>query len=100
MDQIRCAVNRAVQYPYAKTSAQTVAALGTFYLAMVKYPAVFKRAQDEIDKVVGSERLPTFSDRGDLPYIDAILKETLRWENVVSISTYNCIYLVASKSLI
>lgn len=67
---------------------------------MVKYPAVFKRAQDEMDYVVGLERLPTYSDCSDLPYISAILKETLRWENVVSVSTYNCIYLAASKPLI
>lgn len=66
---------------------------------MVENPSVFKRAQDEVDDDIGLERLPTFLDRSDLPYINAILKETLRWENVVDVSTYNCIYLVASKSL-
>lgn len=50
---------------------------------MALYPDVFKRAQEEIDRVVGHERLPSFSDRENLPYIGAILKETLRWENVL-----------------
>lgn len=49
---------------------------------MTLYPAVFKRAQEEIDRVVGDDRLPSFTDRNKLPYINAIVKETLRWENV------------------
>jgi len=43
------------------------------------YPEVQKKAQEEIDRVVGHIRLPTFEDRVDLPYIDCIIKETLRW---------------------
>ena len=50
---------------------------------MTLNPDVLRRAQEEIDRVVGSERLPSFSDREDLPFINAVLKETLRWENVV-----------------
>ena len=50
---------------------------------MTLNPDVLRRAQEEVDRVVGSERLPSFSDREDLPFINAILKETLRWENVV-----------------
>ncbi|KAG2134906.1 cytochrome P450 [Suillus bovinus] len=44
---------------------------------------VQKRAQAEIDSVVGRERLPTFEDKASLPYIEAIVRETLRWEPVV-----------------
>jgi cytochrome P450 len=54
-----------------------------FLLAMVKYPDVQKRAQAEIDLVIGPDRLPTFEDRASLPYIDAMLRETLRWHPVV-----------------
>lgn len=43
------------------------------------YPDVMKRAQAEINDVVGRERLPTFTDREKLPYIGAIVKEVLRW---------------------
>ena len=54
-----------------------------FLLAMVLYPDVQKCAQAEIDSVIGRDRLPTFEDRESLPYIDAVLRETLRWEPVV-----------------
>lgn len=50
---------------------------------MACYPAVFKRAQEEIDRVVGPDRLPSFKDRENLPYINALCKEIFRWENVV-----------------
>lgn len=48
-------------------------------LAMVMYPEMQKRAQAEIDAVVGQERLPLFSDRDDLPYVDAMLREIIRF---------------------
>jgi len=38
-----------------------------------------KKAQEELDRVVGSERLPQLSDEEDLPYISALIKELLRW---------------------
>jgi cytochrome P450 len=50
---------------------------------MVLYPDVQKRAQAEIDLVIGRNRLPTFEDRASLPYIEAVLRETLRWEPVI-----------------
>ena len=50
----------------------------TFFLAMVLYPEVQSRAQEEIDRVVGPDRLPEFKDREDLPYVDAVYKECLR----------------------
>jgi len=57
--------------------------LNVFFLAMTLHPAVQKKAQEEIDRVVGSQRLPTFGDRPALPYIDAIFREVLRWRPVV-----------------
>ena len=68
---------------------KTVSAIATFYLAMTCYPEVLKRAQEEIDRVVGTDRLPSFSGRSKLPYVEALMKETLRWENVVPVSMYN-----------
>ena len=50
-----------------------------FFLVMALYPHVMKKAQEELDRVVGNERLPELSDRGNLPYISALLKELLRW---------------------
>ncbi|KAJ7148780.1 cytochrome P450 [Mycena crocata] len=57
-----------------------------FLLAMVLHPEVVAKAQKEIDSVVGPDRLPTFSDRTALPFIDAILSETYRWGVVLPLS--------------
>ncbi|KAJ6627486.1 cytochrome P450 [Mycena sp. CBHHK59/15] len=62
---------------------QTVSAVYAFFLAIALHPAVQARAQAEIDAVVGRDRLPTFADRDDLPYVDALVKEVLRWNAVV-----------------
>ncbi|KAJ3499358.1 hypothetical protein NLG97_g389 [Lecanicillium saksenae] len=61
----------------------TVSALKSFIAAMVKFPDVQKKAQNEIDRVVGTSRLPEFSDRASLPYIEALVQETHRWYTVV-----------------
>ncbi len=49
---------------------------------MALYPDVQKKAQAELDKVVGSRRLPDFTDRQSLPYINALVKELTRWHIV------------------
>ena len=49
---------------------------------MALYPEVQKKAQAEIDAVVGPSRLPDFHDRPSLPYINAVLKESSRWNLV------------------
>ncbi|KAI0813661.1 putative cytochrome P450 oxidoreductase OrdA-like protein [Xylaria sp. FL0064] len=67
---------------YTAGADTTVSAIATFYLAMTIYPEVQRRGQEEIDRVVGKDRLPTLDDRDDLPYVDAIVKETLRWHPV------------------
>ncbi|KAF9895198.1 hypothetical protein FE257_000100 [Aspergillus nanangensis] len=67
---------------YAAGSDSTVAILTSFILAMIIFPDVQHKAQQEIDRIVGSGRLPGFDDRQDLPYIDAIVKESWRWNPV------------------
>lgn len=52
---------------------------------MLINPEVQCKAQSEIDKVVGSSRLPTFNDRDDLVYLDAVLKEVHRWNPVANL---------------
>ncbi len=64
---------------WTAASETTVAAALTFVLAMLKYPDVQKKAQREIDSVVGLNRLPAFSDKSCLPYLAAVLKEVLRF---------------------
>jgi len=46
---------------------------------MVLFPEVQKKAQNELDMVLGDNRLPEFEDRPALPYTVAIYKETMRW---------------------
>ncbi|KAF7366793.1 Cytochrome P450 [Mycena sanguinolenta] len=76
---IKCAT--AVMYA---TGADTIlASTLTFILAMLHAPQVQKIAQEELDRVVGTDRLPTYANREELPYINAIVKESLRWELVI-----------------
>jgi len=49
---------------------------------MVLYPDVMRKAQYEIDIVVGSGRLPMFADSPNLSYVRAIVMEVLRWRTV------------------
>ncbi|KAF5228903.1 hypothetical protein FAUST_10751 [Fusarium austroamericanum] len=60
----------------------TGATLLSFFAAMVIYPDVQKRAQEEIDRVVGHSRLPSFADKANLPYINSIAQEALRWHTL------------------
>ena len=50
---------------------------------MVLHPEIQKKAQAELDSVVGNDRFPVMTDRNELPYMDAIIKETIRWSAVV-----------------
>ncbi|KAI9465858.1 cytochrome P450 [Lactarius psammicola] len=51
------------------------------FLALLKHPECLKRAQAELDSVLGAgpARFPAFEDRHRLPYLDALFSETLRW---------------------
>lgn len=57
-----------------------------FIQAMVIFPEVAKKAQEEIDRVCG-DRLPDLNDLPDLPYIRACMKESLRWMPGVPLGT-------------
>jgi cytochrome P450 len=73
---------------YAGGGDATVSFLHTFFLAMQLYPEVQRRAQEEIDRVIGNDRLPTLADRPNLPYIEVVIKEVLRWNPVAPLGTY------------
>ncbi|KAF7358919.1 Cytochrome P450 [Mycena sanguinolenta] len=60
-------------------SDTTAAQLEAFFLAMSIYPDVQMAAQEELERVVGRDRLPDLSDRAQLPYINALCKEVFRW---------------------
>ncbi|KAL5636445.1 hypothetical protein ACGC1H_000418 [Rhizoctonia solani] len=63
----------------------TASAVGTFFALMARHPEVQAKAQAEINQVIGEDRLPTYSDRDSLPYIEAVYKEVLRWHPIVPI---------------
>ncbi|KXN89168.1 O-methylsterigmatocystin oxidoreductase [Leucoagaricus sp. SymC.cos] len=66
-------------------SDTTVSTVQTFFMAMVIYPDIQKKAQAELDQVSGG-RLPEFSDRPNLPYINALVKESLRWQPIAPLA--------------
>lgn len=45
---------------------------------MLAHPEVLQKVRAEVDRVVGSDRMPTFEDEPNLPYLVACIKETLR----------------------
>ena len=49
----------------------------TVVLAAVMFPEVQRKAQDELDRIVGRDRFPEFADQPSLPYITAMCKEVL-----------------------
>ncbi|KAF8607171.1 cytochrome P450 [Ceratobasidium sp. AG-I] len=65
---------------YSGGTDTTVAAITTFFLAMIYNPGAQAEAQAEIERVIGADRLPTYSDRASLPYVNALYKEVLRWQ--------------------
>ncbi|KAJ7697080.1 cytochrome P450 [Mycena metata] len=67
---------------YGAGADTTAGALSWFFLAMVLYPEVQSKIQEELDTVVGRSRLPTFADRDHLPYLQATVREVGRWHPV------------------
>ncbi|XP_063803849.1 cytochrome P450 1B1-like [Pseudophryne corroboree] len=58
-------------------------ALTWIILLLIKYPHVQQKLQEEIDRVVGQDRLPTAEDKAKLPYVLAFIYETLRFTSFV-----------------
>ncbi|KAL5498334.1 hypothetical protein ACEPAH_2476 [Sanghuangporus vaninii] len=78
---IRC-IGAVIYSAGVETSEATIA---TFFLMMARHPEIVRRAQEEIDRVVGSDRLPTYEDRPKLPYVECIVKEIFRFNPAVPI---------------
>lgn len=65
----------------------TYVSLSIILAAIAKYPGWVKCAQEELDSVCGrnAERLPSFDDRDSLPYMTAVIKESVRWRPLLRI---------------
>lgn len=87
---------------------QTVVALHVFFLAMVLFPDAQRNAQKELDEVVGPTRLPEFGDRENLPYINALCKEIMRWHPILPLGVAHRVvkddvidgYIIPASSII
>ncbi len=87
-ETVRIRTTGRVDNRLSANAFQTSSALSVLLLAMTLYPDVLKRGQDEIDAVVGIDRQPGFQDQNDLPYINAIVKEVLRWRPIAPLGAY------------
>ncbi|CAE7233806.1 unnamed protein product [Rhizoctonia solani] len=63
---------------FSGTETSTLAMMW-FVVAMALHPEIQEKAQREIDEAVGSNRLPTMEDRTQLPYVEQLLSEIVRW---------------------
>ncbi|KAI0697654.1 cytochrome P450 [Cerioporus squamosus] len=68
----------------------TYSTMQALFLAMSLNPEVLKKAHDELDVVVGPGRLPDFSDHEQLVYVNAIIREVMRWHTVLPLCVPHC----------
>ena len=61
---------------------QTASTLSVFIAAMMENPSYQEKAQEELMRVVGQDRMPEWEDMSNLPYVEAVFKEVLRWRPV------------------
>ncbi len=69
---------------------------------MIRFPNVQKKAQEEVDRATGGKRLPEYDDQESLPYIQALVREVVRWRPLLPLGlahgnheddTYNDLYI-------
>ncbi|KAF5379528.1 hypothetical protein D9615_006569 [Tricholomella constricta] len=66
-----------ISSPFGAGIETTTGTLVTFIL--------MKKAQAELDSVIGFDRMPDFGDKERLPYVNAVIKETLRWRPIAAL---------------
>lgn len=54
---------------------------------MCQNPDIQAKGRDEIERVIGTDRLPTFEDRQSLPYVEAIYREVMRLHPALPLGT-------------
>ncbi|KAF5315063.1 hypothetical protein D9619_007436 [Psilocybe cf. subviscida] len=76
---------------YAAAADTTATALESFFYAMTICPDAQRKAQQELDAIVGRNRLPDYDDWDSLPYTEALLREVLRWRPVLPLGVPHAI---------
>ncbi|KDQ55455.1 hypothetical protein JAAARDRAFT_180898 [Jaapia argillacea MUCL 33604] len=79
VEEQEATIKRVSGIIYAAGADTTTAGMSTVVLAILLHPESQRKAQAEIDSVIGTHRLPTFEDRKNLPYVDAFVRESMRW---------------------
>ncbi|KAL0959325.1 hypothetical protein HGRIS_014586 [Hohenbuehelia grisea] len=59
-------------------------------MAMALHPDKQRAGHEELDRVLGRLRLPVIADRSSLPYVDALIKETMRWHPALPLGIARC----------
>ncbi|EXJ76362.1 uncharacterized protein A1O5_00870 [Cladophialophora psammophila CBS 110553] len=78
LEEIACLTANLIGGGVDTTTSSTL----SFVLAMCVFPGAQKKAQEEINRVVGDHRMPEWSDEASLPYVAALVSEVLRWRSV------------------
>ena len=102
------AIMHASQELFGAGADTTAATLQWLIRYVAQYPKVQQRLRQELDSVIGSERLPVPCDRANMPFTEAVFLETLRHSQVVPLGlphattsdTYLKGYELSKKSLI
>ncbi|EIW74033.1 cytochrome P450 [Coniophora puteana RWD-64-598 SS2] len=69
---------------FAAGSDTTSLAICTVFMCAALFPQAQAAVQEELDSVIGRDRLPTFSDERSLPRLKAFISEALRWRPIVA----------------
>ncbi|OSX58689.1 hypothetical protein POSPLADRAFT_1060579 [Postia placenta MAD-698-R-SB12] len=77
--QVAFHIKGAAATLYVAGAETSAVVLLTLILTMTLHPEILQKVQQEIDAVVGFERLPEFHDRKQLPYLECVLLEVYRW---------------------
>ncbi|KAI5117759.1 hypothetical protein M0805_000603 [Coniferiporia weirii] len=76
-------VKAAAASLYSGGADTTPSSISSFILAMALHPDIQTKGQAEVDRITGNKRLPSIFDKNVLPYVNAIVKEVLRWNPAV-----------------
>jgi cytochrome P450 len=72
--------NSSTYYSHLLIFFQVAGAVANFFYCMLLHPEVQEKLHEELDQVVGQDRLPTFDDHVNLRYFNAVRKEGNRWQ--------------------